>query len=145
VSVLRHGKLSIDVPGDWLDQSTLLFVQPREGAEAVPAPAVTPTLSVRFAFGPGLVAREIVDAEVEKMTVLQPRLQRVSAGDFEGALGKGFMQHVRTSLMDAPIEQLAAAWVVGDIGVLACVACGGRELARERSRLEAMLRAITLS
>lgn len=142
---LRHGKVRLELPDGWLDQSTLLFVQPRAQVETVPAPAVTSNLSVRFAFGAGLSARELIEAEMSKLELVQPSLERIASGPFESPLGAGWHEHVRASLLDVAVEQLAVAWVVGDLGIIACCSCGARELKQERPRLEAMLRAIRLS
>lgn len=141
---LRHGELRLDLPEHWLDQSTLLFVEPRAGVEPVPAPAVTPTLSVRLAFGTKLSAQELIEAETRKVEIVQPQLQRLQSGPFESPLGSGWLIHVRAALSDVPIEQLAVAWVVGEAGVIACAACGAREMKEQRPKLEAMLRAIRL-
>lgn len=141
---LRHGKVKLDVPDDWLDQSTLLFVAPRGDAEPVPAPAVTPTLTVRFAFGAHVSPSELIELELSKLQVIQPSAERLWQGPFESPLGTGQMHHVRATLVDVAIEQLAVAWVVGELGIVACASCGSRELERERPRLEAMLRSIRI-
>jgi hypothetical protein len=134
---LKHGRLTLEVPEDWVDQSTLLFVQRRADPEPVPAPTVTPTLSVRFASGTGLTPQGLVDLETQG-------LERVGAGELEGSLGKGALVHVKVTLLDEPIEQLCAAFVVDGLGVVACAACGAREMKRERPRLEALIKALKL-
>jgi len=141
---LSHGRLKLQVPDDWHDQSTLLFVAPRAAAETVPRAQVTPTLSVHFAFGAGLAANQLVDQETGKLARLDPAVERRPAQPFASPLGEGALQEVRFTLSGVPVAQLAVAWVVGELGVIACASCGARELEAERPRLEALLRAVKL-
>ncbi|HEY4220582.1 MAG TPA: hypothetical protein VGO62_04550 [Myxococcota bacterium] len=139
---VRHGGLVLDVPSDWLDQSSLLFVAPRAAStlpSAVKVSSPVESLAVRtVVVDAGVSARALLDADNAALASVDASADLVS----EGALGAGYQRVHRVTLLGHPLRQVSFALVVGELAVLATATCAEARYASVKAELEAMLVAI---
>ena len=113
---VRHGGFQIDIPSGWSDQSTLLFVGPRDRSSG-PAEAV----AVTFA-GPTENAREILEQQAARLESSDPSFERIEDAPFECALGRGH-QFVQALELGGEKVQIAVAVPVNDATIIATATC----------------------
>jgi hypothetical protein len=139
---VRHGGFSIDVPAGWADQSTLLFVAPREAGDArVLQPQLRPTetVSVRFVLGPEGDAAALLAAQIDAMKVTDPEFAVLSSGPFASGLGAGWQQQQRVTVGGVALVQIATATVLGPVAVLATATAAEARLPHVQAALLGVL------
>ncbi len=143
---LRHGGLTIEVPDDWEDRSTLLFVAPRDTAELPTVAAVQrPTEAVAIAFvrvKSGETAEDVMRSQAEQARALNPEFEVSDAGPIDSALGSGWCQTQSLTVFDMPVRQLSAAFVVGPVAVVATASAAESRFARCSEMLSSVLRSL---
>lgn len=140
---VRHGGFSIDVPAGWADQSTLLFVAPREApveARALNAQVrPTETIAVRFVFGSDLDAQALLREHVDDLKVTDPAFALLGEGAFTSGLGAGRQQRQRITVGGVALVQIATCTVLGPVAVLATATAAEARLPHVEQALLAAL------
>lgn len=139
---IRHGGLSLDVPGHWQDESTLLFVgvpetPPMVTVNAVEEPpeAVAVTLSRDAGDDPRAYLRE----EAARVAEGDAGFALLEEGALEAELGTGWHQVRMMTVAGERVGQIAAAFALGPLMLLATGST--REVVFDRRR-EGLLKVI---
>jgi hypothetical protein len=142
---IRHGGLSLDVPGHWRDESTLLFVgvpqtPPMVTVNAVEEPpeAVAVTLSRDAGDDPRAFLRE----EAARVQEGDEGFALLEEGPLEAELGTGWHQVRVMTVAGERVGQIVAAFALGPLMV--CATASAREVVFDRRRegLLAVLRSL---
>jgi len=140
----RHGGLTLDLPDDWIDQSTLLFVAPPTREHVMSTHEVaeqSEAVSINFVLDPGNV-RDLLSEQATELRRMDPGFEIVEEGPFSCGLGEAWFYVQRLSIHGIPVRQLAVACPAGQLTVIATAAApdGNFDAARERLRgiLESM-------
>lgn len=147
---VQHGRLSVDVPADWMDRSTLLFVGPPPAAPTVAATRVAqPSLSVTFARAPKGeprgAARAVLDDELEGLRAMNVGLEVLGFEDFTCAFGSGVASVHKVSLDGVTLRQIHAVAIQGPLAVRAVAACGEADFAMLEHTMRGALASIALA
>jgi hypothetical protein len=143
---IRHGALAIDLPAEWQDQSTLLFVAPRQTETlATTATVEQPTEAISVTFvtdddePQGILARQ-----AESMTKLDAAFEVLKQGPFTTALGEGWCYEQRFEMGGSVVRQLAVACRVGRVVVVATGAAVDARFERHRDKLTTILASLQI-
>ncbi len=133
---MRHGRLSFDMPPNWSDRSTLLFVGPAPvlpsaNVARMPQPSMTMTFARTKGERPLEEARAILDEELAGLRAMNVGLEVLKIEEIETAMGKGSLSTHRLSLEGVRLLQLQIVVVTGEIAVRAAASSGDLEPARE--------------
>ncbi len=145
---VRHGGLVIDVPEGWSDQSTLLFVAPRDEATAATVAKVavpTEAVAVRFRMSEDKDAAAVLAEEFTGVRAADPDAEEIESGPFSCPLGAGAYRVARVRVGHAPLVQLTAAVVLGPVCVLATASAAEARFPRVREDLLRTLRSMRFS
>ncbi len=145
---VQHGGLIIDVPEGWSDQSTLLFVAPRDSQTAATVAKVavpTVAVAVRFRGSDGLDAVAVLAEELSGVRAADPDAVELEAGPFSCPLGAGAFRVVRLRVSQAPLVQITAAVVLGPVCVLATASAAEARFSRVRDELLRVLQSMRFS
>ena len=139
---LRHGALALDLPSDWLDQSTLLFMRPpqslsRAPNQTVPTEVVTVTFE-RTTSSPKKTLRR----HVEQLQRLHPEFDRLEEKPFQCGLGDAWSVTLQLAVEGQPVRQLVVASRAGDVMVIATAASSVERFARYQEELRSILASI---
>lgn len=115
---IQHGGVKIDVPPNWLDRSTLLFIRP---PHQVPTSAsVDPsTEAVSVSFLTDLSPQDALRRQFDQLRGIDPQLTLLSEEPFACGLGEGHAYIQRFRVEGRPMLQLVIACQAGDVVVLA--------------------------
>jgi hypothetical protein len=148
----RHGALTIDVPQDWRDASSVAFVSPSTHAPGVPmAPGARPTgyhpnLGVSFERLPQGVAspRAYLEQTAEQLRAADVGFVELSAGELSLAGQPGWCSERRFLAGEVVCRQLCAACFL-DGQLLVAAGTVAEAAPREAmEQLRAMIRSIRL-
>ena len=136
---IRYGALVIDVPADWSDQSSLLFVAPASANDlpsTVKVEEPVETLSLRIVPHDDQTAQQMLDREEEKLLAVAAKPEVVEDAPFTCPLGNGWQRVHKVKIAGAPLRQICVVVVVGRLAVLATATSGEARFARVRPQLE---------
>jgi hypothetical protein len=140
---IRHGGLSIDVPDDWSDQSTLLFVSaPRSTSTAGSAPgreASRESVAIRFLLGEGKDPRAILSRQLEELSTTYPGVTVVNEGRFVCGLGEGWSKTLSVPMGAIVIRQIVVCCVMGRVAIVASASMGDESRHDAEPRLRRLL------
>lgn len=144
---IRHGGLSLDIPGHWSDQSTLLFVGqptgptlPSVNAVEDPPEAVAVTLVQDAGDGP----RQVLQEESELLEARDPDFVLVDEGPFEAELGQGWHQVRKMTTAGVLVGQIAVAFLLGPTMVCASGSALDTVFEAKKAHLFEVLRSLRL-
>lgn len=133
----------LDLPADWEDRSSLLFVAPE--APEVPTKqrieASREALHVDFAFD-HRSPKTILEGRAEALREVDPTFEIVASEPFTCELGDGWCLDQRVTIADVTVRQLAVVVTVGPIIVSATAAAGEDRFPFMRPKLEKVLRSM---
>jgi len=144
----RHGGLAIDIPGDWSDQSQLLFVAPRDEAPMPTAHSVqrpTEAVSIQLIAADDLDARELLERQAERLGDVDAGFEVVDQGEFSCGLGAGWQLTQRLDIGDAPVQQLSVACVSGAVAVVATASAAAARFDQVETQLRAVLESLRVA
>jgi len=143
---IQHGALAIDVPADWQDQSTVLFVAPRTEESLTTLSTVEqPTEAVSLTFVTDSDdPKRILERQAESLRKMDAGFELLGEGPFETALGSGWSYEQRFDMGGSVVRQLAVACRVGPVVVLATGAAVDARFDRHRNQLAAILASLKL-
>jgi len=139
--LISHGALRIDVPTEWQDQSTLLFVAPRKQEMLTTlTPVEQPTEAVSITFvtddddPKGVLARQ-----AEALRQADPTFEVLAERPFDTKLGSAWSYEQRLDMGGTVVRQLAVACRVdsdgGKVIVLATGAAVDARFEHHRKKL----------
>jgi hypothetical protein len=136
---MRHGRVSFDIPDDWNDRSTLLFVGPppslpTANAARMPQPSMTMTFARTKGEHALQEARAILDEELAGLAAMNVGLEVLKMEEFETAIGKGALSTHRLSLEGLRLLQLQVVVVTGQIAVRAAASGDGSPASEDALR-----------
>ena len=141
MSGLRHGGVVVDLPDDWADRSTLLFVGPTPPSPTLQKQRVAqPSVSMTFVRA-SKSAREILEDELEGLRAMSLGFALASVEPFTCAFGDGVISRHRLELDGVSLVQLHAVAVRQTVAVRAVASAGELDFAR----LEPVLRSVLAS
>ena len=144
---VRHGAIVIDVPNEWEDRSTLLFVAPQPQSNLPTANEVhdsTEAVSVRFVMGSDS-AEDYLAAQAAELAELRTGHELQAQGTFACGLD-GAWHHVRrVEVAGQRLRQLAVAAPLGPMLVVATAAAGDARFDFVREQLTAILSSLRLA
>ena len=133
---IRHGGLALDVPADWRDQSTLLFVAPIEDGERA-----SEVVSVSFHAG-AIAPRDLLRDQADQMRAMDPALEVIGDGPFDCALGEGWSLVQKLTLDGNPVQQIVVACPAGGTTVMATAATSPDRFADRLEQLKSILNSL---
>lgn len=147
MATIRHGGLEVDLPGDWEDRSSLLFVAPSadslpEGHKQDPA---REAVTIDFTFGEGRDPRLILEERAEGLRKIDPGFEVIERGPFECGFGRAFCYEQRLTLGEVRVRQLAVVCCTGPVVISATAAASDDRFDLVRPRLETVLRSLRAS
>ncbi len=142
-TVFQHGQVALDLPDDWADQSTLMFIAPPPAAD-VPTQANVeqPTESVRIEFthNPFDSAETYIATQLEELGRADPSFaEALSSGPFKCPLGDGWHVVCQVNVDEVLLRQIIVGVELGPNVLLFAVATASQD--RFESQ-EAALRSI---
>jgi hypothetical protein len=132
-TAFRHGGLCLDLPVDWADRSTLLFVAPPSDEGSLPE-----AVSIRLAYSDD-DPRAVLAAQEAQLRALDPELERVSEGAFASALGDGWQSEYRLCLEGVEARQIGVACATDELLVFATASAGAERFDAVADRLRTIL------
>lgn len=144
---LQHGRLSIDVPPGWSDQSTLLLVAPPDETSAPTASSVhhaTEAVAVHFIIAGDDDARALLGQDIERLQKLDAELVLVEQGPFTCGLGEGWSTVQRYRLGGSVIKQISVCVLVGPVAVMASASTTDGGFDKKAPALWNVLRSLAL-
>ena len=142
---IRHGALQIDLPEDWSDQSSLLFVAPRDkhpARTAHPTQQTTEAVALNFVDAQGQDAQTILRQQSETLGAADPSFRVLAEEPFACRLGEGWLVTQTLTAADVTLRQLCLAVVIGRIVILATAACSDARFARNEAELRSILQSL---
>jgi hypothetical protein len=141
---VRHGGFAIDIPSGWSDQSTLLFVGPRDRTTLPATHKVSPpaeAVAVTFA-GPSEDARALLEEQAEMLRAADADFEVLEEGPFECELGHG---HRFVQKLDAGGTKIQIAVAVPAHGatVIATATCAQERYGKVQEQLLRVLGSMT--
>ncbi len=116
-TVFQHGPVALDLPDDWADQSTLMFVAPPPAAHVPTQASVEqPTESVRIEFthNPFDSAETYIATQLEELGRADPSFaEAISSGPFECPLGTGWHVVCQVDVDDILLRQIIVGVELG--------------------------------
>jgi hypothetical protein len=135
---IQHAALAIDIPDEWRDQSTLLFVAPpppptdyADSKPKVPGQAI----AVRFVEAAGRSASDYLKEQHVVAVATDPNARLINEAEFRCGLGPGRIMEQELTLAGHRLCQFSACVIIGPIAVLATASCGAGAPAVERTKL----------
>ena len=144
---LKHGALVIDLPDTWTDQSSLLFVAPREEQQLPTTAAVqrpTEAVAMNFLIADTDDPRAILEQQADRMRELHAGFEVLEDGPFTCGLGKGWRYIQRLTVAEVPVRQIAVACVIGPVAVVATASAAEARFQRCEKQLAAILESMRL-
>jgi hypothetical protein len=141
----RHGGLTLELPNDWMDQSTLLFVAPPTSENVMSTHKVaeqSEAISINFVLAPGDV-KALLAEQAEALGANDPGFEILEEGAFSCGLGEGWSYVQRMTIQGIPVRQLTVACPVGPIAVVATAAAPDGRFDDARERLHEILMSIS--
>ncbi len=136
---VRHGDLVVDVPAEWADRSTLVFVGPAPAAPAVVNERrAQPSLTVTFTRA-SKGAKALLDDELAGLAAMSLGFHALGDEPFACAFGEGVLSSHRLELDGVRVRQLFAVCVRGAIAVRAVASVGETDFAKLEPALRAAL------
>ncbi len=142
---IQHAALAIDIPDEWKDQSTLLFVAPppapadyADARPKVPGQAI----AVRFVDAAGRSASDYLKEQHAAAVATDPASRLVNESEFRCGLGSGRIMEQELTLAGYRLCQYSACVILGPIAVLATASCGAGASADERAKLVERLKSL---
>lgn len=132
---IRHGGLSLDVPGHWRDESTLLFVGiPTAPPVATIHPVNEPPEAVAVTLNrdAGDDPRAYLRQEAAQVASADDGFELLDEGAIEADLGTGWHQVRMMTIAGERVGQIAAAFALGP--VMVCATGSARALVFEQRR-----------
>lgn len=145
---IRHGGLEVDLPGDWEDRSSLLFVAPASDASLPVGNKVEASreaITIDFTFGDGRDAKVILEERAAGLRKIDPGFEVIEQGPFECGFGEAWCYEQRLTLGEVRVRQLAVVCCVGPVAISATAAASEERFGAVRPRLEAVLRSLRAS
>ncbi|MBI3178680.1 MAG: hypothetical protein HYZ27_03410 [Deltaproteobacteria bacterium] len=138
---IRHGGFVIDIPTDWSDQSTLVFVGPRPVHLPTTAAVDPVSEAVAVSFVPGAKSepKEILATQSAQLGRADPTFEVVSDGPFPCGLGEGWRYTQKLTVDGQQVVQLSVACRAGDVMVLATGAVDAGSFALCEARIAKIL------
>ncbi|MBI5511971.1 MAG: hypothetical protein HY903_24705 [Deltaproteobacteria bacterium] len=140
--LLQHGALAIDLPGNWLDHSTLLFLRPPDGIAAPTARIEQVPEAISLSFMRGVTAEVALLRQAEQLRALDPTMVVLRETAFPCALGAARAYEQRVTLNGRAVQQLVVACVVGEVTVLISAAASVERFPRYESELATIIKNI---
>jgi hypothetical protein len=129
---MRHGAIALEVPADWTDRSTLLFVGPPLESGSSEA--------ISMVFVESGEPEEALERQAEEIRELDPKLQILARERFEGKLGSGRCLLQRYLMNGIPVRQLVVALPLPSGGlVIATAATTEARFIKEEAALRRIL------
>ncbi len=142
---IQHGGLLIDLPHSWSDQSSLLFVAPRE-EESLPTTAAvqrpTEAVAVGFVLAESRDARAILTEQTAQLAAAEPTLEVVAEGPFSCGLGPGWSQTQKLTVGETAVRQLSVACLIGHLAVVATASAAEARFKRCEEQLSSILKSL---
>jgi hypothetical protein len=133
-----HGGLALEMPEDWCDQSTLLFVGKR-----APPEAAAESVAIRFLLDAGEDARVILQKEIGAIRGESGGVEIVEERELACGLGVGWSATLRLSLPGGVLRQIAACVVLGRVAIVANASMGDQTASESEPRLRSVLESMT--
>jgi hypothetical protein len=143
---LRYGIITVELPKDWRDCSTLLFVgPPTERDASLPAlnrqSPSAPSVAVQLVKHDGppdaLLARQIAE-----LTRLGSTYELLGEGAFDARAGRAWSCSQRIQIDGRWVRQLSVAISLGGAAILATASATAELFELARERLEGIIRSI---
>ncbi len=139
---LQHGGFSIELPDDWSDMSTLMFVGP---PEAPALPTVSPvqgpaeSVTVSFVVVDDEDARTVLRQQAKALETTDPSFRVLDEGPFTCGLGEGHRFRQTIEADGVEVHQLCVACVLGPVAVVATASATAERFDRCAPKLEGIL------
>lgn len=142
----QHGGLALDVPDNWADQSTLLFVGPPEDGPQLPTMASSgrsgEAVQVSFYLAQGDGPREFLTHQMAQVTEIDPEVSVLEGGPFECGLGQGWQIVQRAQLDGFVVRQLVACVFRDQAAIVASAVASEGRFPLVRDRLQEILQSL---
>ena len=141
---LQHGRLTVDVPPGWADQSTLLFVGPAPDVARTTTRVTQPSeaVAITFAGAGDDDARAMLGQESARLKKVDPELTVVEEGAFACGLGNGWSTVQRYRLGSTMLRQISVCVVHGPVAVLASASAADAAFDKKADTLWGVLRSL---
>ena len=143
---LNHGALGIDLPPDWRNQSTLLFVAPRPKLNLPSTAEVqqpTEAISISFYYDTQS-PQALLGQQAEQLGQVHPGFAVIDDGPISSGLGDGWRYTQDLDMDGTPVRQIAAAFAIGPVTVLATAATVRETFEARREELTQILCSLSL-
>lgn len=142
----RHGGLALDLPEQWGDQSTLLFVGPPEPAGNLPTMASSggsgEAVQINFYFADGASPEVFLEAQLAMVKEVDDELEILERGPFTCGLGEGWQVVQRLVLDGFVTRQIVACVFRGEAAIVASAVAAEGRFGAVRGRLQDILASI---
>lgn len=143
---IRHGGFVLEIPADWSDQSTLVFVGPLPAklSTTTQMAPVSEAVAISFVRAARGEPQEILRTQAQQLAHSDPTFELLSSGPFSCGLGEGWRYTQKVTVDGQAVVQLAVACRAGDVMVLATGAVDANSFSRREAQLAEILRSMHL-
>lgn len=138
--VVQHGRVTVEVPEDWVDESTVRFATPVQSTTKKTSFRSTLSISLEPVHDAGATSRDVLEKLGQVLRESGVRCEDVSWSD--GRIGDHEAKIVErevTMMGGAKAHQVMAAAIVGDEALIVTAASSEKRWQAEHEELEALL------
>lgn len=142
---ISHGGLGLEIPDDWTDASTLLFLGPAKESTDSSKKNAREAISIHFAETDGQDAKEILEQSFEVTKKQEPSLEILEQKTFVCSLGEGWQMLQRLQVGTDAVKQYSACCVRGQLAILLTAAVSEDDFGGCQKRLLTALESLSFS
>jgi hypothetical protein len=136
MAALSHGRITLDVPDDWGDRSTLLFCSPQGASHGVVSLVVN---AVEAETAEGLLKKA-----VEELKRVDETVKVLSQGKLESKLGAGAYTEVTLTMAGVPVREVLGVVLKGGLAFRVTASAQTPNFEAAASRLWEIMRSVRL-